>query len=63
MRASKPSKSAKPTKPQLGMLGKNPVIWSLMQTIAAIESRAKTRLTTKSSRKSKIKRPKRGNGD
>jgi hypothetical protein len=63
IRASKLPKSAKPAKPQSGTLAKNLMIQRLVQTMAAMESRARTRSTTRLSRKSKIRRPKRRSSD
>lgn len=63
IRASKLLRSAKPAKLQSRTLAKNPAMQSLIQIMAVIESRARTRSTTRSFKKSKIKRPKRRNGD
>jgi hypothetical protein len=48
--------SARPTEPQSKTLAKNLIIQGLMQRMAAVKSRARTRSTTRSSRKSKIGR-------
>jgi hypothetical protein len=63
IRASKLPRSAKPAKPQSRTLAKNLIIRRLVQTIAVMESRARTRSTTRSSRKSKIRRPKHRSSD
>jgi hypothetical protein len=55
--------STRPTEPQSRTLAKNPIIQGPMQRIAAVESRARTRSTTRSSRKSKIKRLTRRSND
>jgi hypothetical protein len=56
IRASKLLSSARLTKPQSRTLAKNLIIQGLIQTIAVVESRARTRSTTRLFRKSKIGR-------
>jgi hypothetical protein len=52
-------RSARPAEPQSGTQAKKAAILSLMLTAAAMEGIARTKSTTRSSRKSRIRRPKR----
>jgi hypothetical protein len=56
IRASKLPKSAEPAKLQSKTPAKNLIIQGLMQRMAVVESKARTRSMTRLSRKSKIRR-------
>jgi len=63
IRASKLPRSAKPAKPQSRTLVKNQIMQSRIWRVMGMERRARMKSTTRSFRKSKIRRLKRGNGD